>query len=223
MESNATVEANRAQLVVGLGNPGTKYANTRHNVGFMVADELLRKADAVSLAAWQPSNGILYKAISNGITFAVLKPMTFMNSSGLAVGETIQQLGISPQKLLVVSDDLDMELGRIRLRLKGSSGGHRGIGSIADVLGTVDFPRLRTGIGRPQPNSLTIIEYVLSSWTSDEAAAASTAVQQAALMAIQSVTIALTASSWKLEEGNEATSDNVQCREKQGEPEVEKL
>ena len=98
----------------------------------------------------------------------VLKPMTYMNSSGRAVGQTAGTFGISPQELLVVSDDLDMPLGKIRLRMKGSSGGHRGIASIAEFLGCQDFPRLRLGIGRPQSGEKGVIDYVLDSWTSED-------------------------------------------------------
>lgn len=157
------------KLVVGLGNPGIEYAGTRHNMGFMLVDELLGECEEKELCGWQPAEGILHRAVKGGREMYLLKPMTYMNSSGRAVGETAGMFGISPQELLVVSDDLDMPLGRIRLRMKGSSGGHRGIASVAEYLGCSDFPRLRLGIGRPQSGQAGVIDYVLNAWTSEDA------------------------------------------------------
>jgi len=167
--SDKSKEEAAVRLVVGLGNPGMDYAGTRHNMGFMLVDRLAQECGAAPVADWQPSEGILLEARPGGRRVLMLKPTTFMNSSGRAVSETAGRFGISPQELLVVSDDLDMPLGRLRLRMKGSSGGHRGIASIAEYLGTADFPRLRLGIGRPQPGSGGVIDYVLESWTSDDA------------------------------------------------------
>ena len=161
-------EPAKTRLVVGLGNPGATYANTRHNLGFLAVDELLEKADRARASEWQPHEGLLHEMELRGEKVYALKPLTFMNESGRAVEETIQQLGISPKELLVVCDDLDLEVGCLRLRTAGSTGGHRGLASIVEHLGTSDFPRLRVGIGRPQPGDGDIIEYVLSTWTSDQ-------------------------------------------------------
>ena len=157
------------KLVVGLGNPGMDYAGTRHNMGFMLVDRLAQESGATAVAEWQPAEGILLEARMGGRRVLMLKPTTFMNGSGRAVSETAGRFGISPQELLVVSDDLDMPLGRLRLRMKGSSGGHRGIASVAEYLGCSDFPRLRLGIGRPQSGQAGVIDYVLNAWTSEDA------------------------------------------------------
>lgn len=167
-EAAASAEPPKTRLVVGLGNPGSEYANTRHNLGFLAVDELLSKADGTHPGAWQPREGMLCEMQLGGDRVYALKPLTYMNNSGTAVAETARQLGISPKELLVVCDDLDLELGTLRLRASGSTGGHRGLASIVECLGTSDFPRLRMGIGRPQPGAEDIIEYVLAPWTSDQ-------------------------------------------------------
>ena len=114
MESNDSEatpqEVARTRLLVGLGNPGDSYVGTRHNAGFMVVDALMDAVHTFQLNAWQPELGCLYQGQIDGRTLYVLKPMSFMNSSGDVVGETVRQLGLSPLELLVVSDDLDMEL-----------------------------------------------------------------------------------------------------------------
>ena len=163
-------------LIVGLGNPGYEYVNTRHNAGFMVVDALMQSAELVEKAEWQPLEGELYRVLLKrcegglGQELLVLKPMTYMNSSGLAVAPVLEWAALTPSSLLVVSDDLDMQLGRLRLRAKGSSGGHNGLKSIAECLGTQDFARLRVGVGRPQPGDEGVIDYVLGSWASSEKA-----------------------------------------------------
>jgi len=157
------------KLLVGLGNPGVEYAGTRHNLGFLAVEHFMEASGNRGLCEWQPENGQLYRVNLAARQVLVLKPMTYMNESGRAVGETSSRFGISPQELLVVSDDLDMPLGRLRQRTKGSCGGHRGLASIAQVLGCEDFPRLRLGIGRPQSGLTTIVDYVLGCWTSEEA------------------------------------------------------
>ena len=158
------------KLLVGLGNPGMEYAGTRHNMGFMLVDRLMVDSEKCEACEWQPKEGLLHKCRIGEAELLLLKPMTYMNGSGSAVGETVGKFGISPQELLVVSDDLDMPLGRLRLRMKGSCGGHRGLASIAEYLGSLDFPRLRLGIGRPQSDSESVIDYVLGKWTSDDSA-----------------------------------------------------
>lgn len=141
-----------------------------------MVDALMQSAELVEKAEWQPLEGELYRVLLKrcegglGQELLVLKPMTYMNSSGLAVAPVLEWAALTPSSLLVVSDDLDMQLGRLRLRAKGSSGGHNGLKSIAECLGTQDFARLRVGVGRPQPGDEGVIDYVLGSWASSEKA-----------------------------------------------------
>ncbi|MCK5803619.1 MAG: aminoacyl-tRNA hydrolase [Lentisphaeria bacterium] len=151
-------------LIVGLGNPGGEYAHTRHNVGFDIVDRLCARVGAKSLP--HGVNCELSQVALGGSEVHLLKPLTFMNSSGEAVAPMAAELGVEPERILVVYDCLDLEFGRIRVRGRGSSGGHNGVQSILDELGTDRFVRLRVGIGRPQG---TTIEYVLSPWNEDEA------------------------------------------------------
>lgn len=153
-----------AWLIVGLGNPGPKYADTRHNVGFRVVDRILAARTHVRTEAL--ANGVCYTiAGPGGSELHLLKPLTFMNASGVAVRETAGNLGIPSDRILVVYDCLDLPLGRLRLRRGGSSGGHRGVESIITELETSGFLRLRVGIGRPDCET---IDYVLASWSSTE-------------------------------------------------------
>ena len=157
----------RCRLVVGLGNPGAEYALTRHNAGWQVADAFLAQASSSEPHPWQPCEGELREAVfAEDGRVLVLKPLTFMNASGTAVAEVLQHFAYSPDEMLVVCDCLDLPVGRLRLRMSGSSGGQRGIQSIADELGTLAFPRLRLGIGRPESADEDIVEYVLGQWTS---------------------------------------------------------
>ena len=164
-------EPSRVKLVVCLGNPGERYARTRHNAGWMVGDELLRQFGTVdgrfSRTIWQPAEGELFWLETAGRGCLLLKPHTFMNLSGTATAETAGHFRLSPREMLTVCDDLDLPEGRIRLRQRGSSGGHRGLASIIQCLQSEDFPRLRVGIGRPGPGSGTsIVDYVLAPWVS---------------------------------------------------------
>ena len=197
------------RLLVGLGNPGVEYAETRHNAGFKVVDAVIAKADSASRPEWQPELGELFVAQIAGREVFMLKPMTFMNSSGIAVGETIRHLSISPDEMLVACDDLDIDYGRIRMRMNGSNGGHRGLASIGNVLGTLDFPRLRIGIGRPRSMEQSIIDYVLGTWTSDETDAAADIFGQAADMVLKAVQKGAESCSWRLAK---ASSDNVNAK-----------
>ncbi|HIC97770.1 MAG TPA: aminoacyl-tRNA hydrolase, partial [Aquificaceae bacterium] len=129
------------KLVVGLGNPGKEYENTRHNIGFRVVDELVRK-----LRAKGPSEeclSLVYTTRTGGRELLLVKPMTYMNNSGLAVINLLEEKGIMPEEMLVIYDDLDLPVGVTRLRLRGSSGGHRGMESVINAAGTENFPRLR--------------------------------------------------------------------------------
>jgi peptidyl-tRNA hydrolase, PTH1 family len=144
------------QLIVGLGNPGTKYAQTRHNIGFDVVDSLAKRWQ-ISLSDRKQFQGIYGEGISgNKSKIRLLKPQTFMNLSGQSVRSTIDWFKLSPESVLVVYDDLDLPLGKIRLRLSGSAGGHNGMKSIISHLGTQNFPRVRIGIGKSAGDKDTI-------------------------------------------------------------------
>jgi PTH1 family peptidyl-tRNA hydrolase len=155
------------QLIVGLGNPGTKYAQTRHNVGFDVLD-ILAKRCQISLSERKQFQGIYGEGISsNNTKIRLLKPQTFMNLSGQSVRSTIDWFKLSPASVLVVYDDLDLPLGKIRLRLSGSAGGHNGMKSIISHLGTQNFPRVRIGIGKSSGDKDTIA-HVLGKFSAPE-------------------------------------------------------
>jgi PTH1 family peptidyl-tRNA hydrolase len=160
------------RLIVGLGNPGREYAHSRHNVGFWCLNRLARR-HGIAFS----SRGRL-AAVGEGELagrpVVLAKPRTFVNLSGRAVGHLLRRHRLAPPQLLVVYDDLDLPLGRVRLRAGGSHGGHKGMRSIIDAVGSQDFPRIRIGIGRPQvagePTWETehVVDYVLSSMTADE-------------------------------------------------------
>ncbi len=158
------------KLLVCLGNPGREYHNTRHNAGWMVGDRLLQGSPfPPPKTLWQPARGTLLWLGAGGRSILLLKPETYMNLSGEAVAETLDHFQLTPPEMLVLCDDLDLPEGALRLRQRGSSGGHRGLASILQSLQTRDFPRLRVGIGRPQPGSgISIVQWVLAPWVSVE-------------------------------------------------------
>jgi len=164
-------------LIVGLGNPGREYAAHRHNVGFQVVDAL---AHGHKLA-FSGRKGLARVAQGEigGQAVILAKPQTFMNLSGKSVGRLSRSLGVPPERILVIYDDLDLPLGRLRLRAEGSSGGHKGIRSIIDVLGTQAFPRLRVGIDRP-PGRMDPMDYVLKPFDRDQKPFLAEAVARAA-------------------------------------------
>ncbi|NPB08399.1 MAG: aminoacyl-tRNA hydrolase [Aquificae bacterium] len=164
------------KLVVGLGNPGKEYENTRHNVGFMVVDELVKTLRA--RGPFQEALSLLYKARLGGKEVILAKPQTYMNNSGAAVINLLEEYSLSPEEMIVVYDDLDLPLGSMRLRLKGSSGGHKGVESIINYIGTQNFPRLRIGIGRPKKKE-DVVKYVLSPFPPDEERVISQVVKKA--------------------------------------------
>ena len=147
------------KLIVGLGNPGKEYASSLHNVGFMAVNYFARK------------NGIQFDKKQaeartgtgkvDGIQVLLARPQTYMNHSGLSVSRLVKKFKIGLEDLLVVYDDLDLPLGKIRIREGGSAGGHNGIKSIINELGSHDFPRLRVGIGRPGDTNSDVIPYLL--------------------------------------------------------------
>jgi PTH1 family peptidyl-tRNA hydrolase len=147
-------------LVAGLGNPGREYERTRHNVGWMVVDELAHRRDGSFRSKFA---GQLAEVRDGDLRLALLKPETYMNVSGRSVGEAARFFKVEPGALLVVHDDVDLEPGRLQARLGGGLAGHNGLRSIAEVLGTQDFLRLRIGVGRPERGDRRpVADYVLS-------------------------------------------------------------
>ena len=136
------------RLVVGLGNPGDKYAGTRHNVGFMALDRLARSAGS-GFRSQARLHGLLAEAGEGASRLRLLKPQTYMNDSGRSIRAALDWFCLQPGQLLVLVDDMDLPLGRLRLRAAGSAGGHNGLRSTISHLGTQAFPRLRIGIGAP--------------------------------------------------------------------------
>jgi PTH1 family peptidyl-tRNA hydrolase len=134
-------------LAAGLGNPGREYADTRHNVGFMVVDELARRHGGTFRSKF---SGDLSELRIDGHRVALLKPQTYMNESGRSVQPAVKFFKVEPEALLVVHDEVDLELGRLQARLGGGLAGHNGLRSVAKSLGTPEFTRLRIGVGRPE-------------------------------------------------------------------------
>ncbi|MFC2076073.1 aminoacyl-tRNA hydrolase [candidate division KSB1 bacterium] len=165
-----------AVSILGLGNPGADYAATRHNLGFMVLDRLCRdhqlNFDRVH------GRSLLAEGKVGGRRLVLAKPTTYMNLSGLAAEEILRARDLEPHDLLVVSDDLNLPLGRLRLRLRGSDGGHKGLASVIFSLGTEDFPRLRLGIGREKP-SIDQVRFVLEPFDAHEKEAVEEMLDQA--------------------------------------------
>ena len=147
-------------LVAGLGNPGREYAATRHNVGWVVLDELARRHDG----SWRSKfSGQLAQAQVNGARVALLKPQTYMNESGRSIRTAAKFFKTPVAGVLVVHDDVDLEEGRLQARLGGGLAGHNGLRSIAQELGSQDFPRLRIGVGRPgRGDRRSVADFVLS-------------------------------------------------------------
>ena len=151
-------------LIVGLGNIGAEYADTRHNIGFMVADELARRAGA-SFSTLRYAYYTEYR--QRGNTIHLIKPTTYMNLSGKAVNYWMHELKIPLQDVLVIVDEIALPFGKIRLRAKGSSAGHNGLKSIEALCGGQAYPRLRFGIGNDFPKGRQV-DYVLSGFDNDE-------------------------------------------------------
>lgn len=153
------------KCIVGLGNPGKKYSQTRHNVGFMVIDALVGRHN------WNLKNdkfnGQSVVETVEGEKIVLLKPQTYMNLSGESVRPLLDFYQIEPENMLVIYDDLDLPAGKIRLRQKGGHGGHNGIRSIIDHTGTKEFKRLRIGIGRPG-TAMPVVDYVLKPFSKEQ-------------------------------------------------------
>lgn len=149
------------KLIVGLGNPGKEYENTRHNIGFMVLDDYLGNVK------WSNKFNALYYECFIGIEKVIfVKPLTYMNNSGNAVGEFVRYYNIDMKDILIIQDDLDEEIGLYKLKINSSSGGHNGIKSIISSLGTQSFPRLKVGIGSVKKDE--VIDYVLGKFSKKE-------------------------------------------------------
>ena len=153
-------------LVAGLGNPGREYGRNRHNVGWLVVDELARRHDG----AWKGKfNGKLAEIRIDGHKVALLKPETYMNDSGRSVQAAMKFFKLEPDAVLVVHDESDLPLGRLQARIGGGTAGHNGLRSVAAQLGTPDFLRLRVGVGRPERGDpRPLADYVLSDFEPHE-------------------------------------------------------
>lgn len=152
------------KLIVGLGNPTKKYENTRHNMGFVVIDNYLENK-GIKEKYKEKFEALYLETNINNEKVIFVKPLTYMNNSGIAVSKFANFYKIAPKDILIVSDDLDLELGKFRLRSKGSSGGHNGLKSIISYLNTDEFKRLRVGISN---NTDNVIDYVLSGFSKQE-------------------------------------------------------
>ena len=167
-----------AWLIVGLGNPGEKYEDTRHNVGFQVIDELAERQG-------RPVQRLKFKALTGLLTIGgekalVMKPVTYMNLSGEAVRPAADFYKLPPERILVISDDVALAAGRLRIRAKGSAGGHNGLKSIIQHLGTDQFPRIRVGVGEKPHPDYDLADWVLGRPQGEDKKAIDAAVKRAA-------------------------------------------
>lgn len=195
-------------MIVGLGNPGARYEGTRHNVGFMTVDALAKAYDMKTdrlQANCQVGRG---RIADQKVLLA--KPLTFMNNSGEGVAKLSKYYGISPERILVVYDDLDMPSANVRLRAKGGHGGHNGMRSIIAHLGTNEFPRVKIGIGRPPTGGVSIATYVLQGFTPSEEQGIQDAIQQS----IEAIRAVFVLGMEKAVSGNRVGSGNGKNAEK---------
>lgn len=169
--------------MVGLGNPGRRYAKTRHNIGFMVADSLAKRYGIELREREVYSSG---KGSIEGRSVILVEPLTFMNRSGLAVRNVMKRLNVEAEDLIVIHDDIDMETGKLKIRGKGSSGGHKGVESIIREIGTGEFIRVKVGIGRDE--DLPVEDYVLGKFTKEQSSLVKDAVAGAADAVVMIIT-----------------------------------
>ena len=154
-------------LIVFLGNPGPRYEFTRHNAGFIVGDALAKKLGvSVNKARF---SALTANDVIGGQSVLLMKPQTFMNLSGEAVGKAAKFYRIDPSHIIVVSDEMALSIGRLRVRMKGSAGGHNGLKNIIEHLGTEDFPRIRLGVGEPPHPDYDVKDWVLSVFRNQDA------------------------------------------------------
>lgn len=165
------------KLIVGLGNIGREYANTRHNIGFMVADELAKRFGISFGKEHLSACAAEYRAPEK---ILLIKPTTYMNLSGFAVGAYANFYHLEPEQIAVIQDDMDMPVGQLRIRRKGSAGGHNGIKSIMEHLGNGDFARFKIGIGHPEHDNKAVIDHVLHPFYGEDKDAIAEAVKQMA-------------------------------------------
>ena len=164
--------------MVGLGNPGEKYENTRHNVGFLTVDELAERARV-------PVQKLKHRALTNtlevgSVKVLLMKPVTYMNLSGEAVGEAARFYKLPPERVLVISDDVSLPVGKLRIRKGGSAGGHNGLKSIIQHLGTDQFPRIKVGVGQKPHPDYDMADWVLSKVAGEDLKTITEAIRKAA-------------------------------------------
>jgi PTH1 family peptidyl-tRNA hydrolase len=174
----AGLEHGRVRLIVGLGNPGPEYEATRHNLGFLCVDQLARRCAATWIDDTRRTHSLVAVGQADDLQLVLAKPQTFMNRSGQAVEALCDQLALDVQRILVVYDDMDLPLGALRLRERGSPGTHNGMRSVVSALASEDIPRLRIGISQAAPGSATA--HVLGGFNAEEEALIETAVARAA-------------------------------------------
>jgi len=178
------------KLIVGLGNPGPRYRNTRHNVGFEVIDQITERLEAKKIV--EKHRSIIVFGTIGAHEIILAKPLTYVNASGQAVTELVAQFDISLPQLCVVYDDINLDLGVLRIRRAGSDGGHKGMKSIIYKLNGQEFPRLRVGIGKPDSAP---IDYVLGKFAADEREIVEDAIKRAAdalqLMVLEGIEVAM--------------------------------
>ena len=162
------------KLIVGLGNIGREYENTRHNIGFMVVDELAKRLGVTFGKEDRSAYCAEYRAPEK---ILIIKPTTYMNLSGIAVGAYANFYHIDPEDIAVIQDDMDLPVGHLRIRRKGSAGGHNGIKSITEHLGTEEYPRFKIGIGHPERNNKAVVNHVLHQFQGEDKAAIEAAVK----------------------------------------------
>jgi PTH1 family peptidyl-tRNA hydrolase len=168
------------KIIVGLGNPGDKYNDTRHNIGFETLDHLLKKYESLNESSWEESKKTksqIKKLTIKKITALLAKPITYMNNSGLAVSLLLQYYKIKPEDMVVIHDELDLPLGKIQIRFGGGTAGHNGLESIIKAIGTDKFLRIRMGVGKPMrvdgkrfdvKSSKSVEDYVLGHFQEQE-------------------------------------------------------
>ncbi|GAB6906798.1 aminoacyl-tRNA hydrolase [Desulfosarcina cetonica] len=157
--------ATRQHLIVGLGNPGPTYASTRHNIGFMVIDQLKQYYRLTACNSWMEAE--LAEGTIAGIPVMVAKPLSFMNRSGDPVGDIFHTYGFQCEDMVVIHDDIDLAYERVKIKEKGGDGGHNGLRSLTDALGTNTFIRVRMGVGRPCAG-IGVVDYVLGDFDAEQ-------------------------------------------------------
>lgn len=166
------------KVIVGLGNPGSEFAHTRHNIGFEVIDALSGQ-HSIQLTKTK-FNALFGKGTIDGQELLLVKPLTYMNASGEAVGPLLHFFKLSAEDLLVIQDDMDLPVGKIRLRQKGSAGGHNGIKSLIQHIKTQEFARIKVGIGHPQRTHEAVVRHVLQGFSGEEQMEIASAIERAA-------------------------------------------